>query len=61
MSTTFILFYAYNIMNRIGGVIDSVLASMAVDCGQSKKLSTWYLLLLRYALRSKSRLVGSES
>ena len=56
-------------LNRIGGVIDSVLASSAVDHGfeprsdQTKdyKISICCFSNKHAALRSKSRSVGSES
>ena len=53
--------------NRIGGVMVSVLASSAVDCGfdrSSERLSNWYFVPLhkvRSIKEKEQRLIGSES
>ena len=53
--------------NRIGGVMVSVLASSAVDCGfdrSNERLSNWYLVPLhkvRSIKEKEQRMVGSES
>jgi hypothetical protein len=53
-------------INRIGGVMVSVLASSVLErwFDSNQRLYNWYMLLLRYARsieEKEQRLVGSES